>query len=697
MKNIYKIFLLLLFFPVITSAQDKIKLTQDQILKELPTGIINNIPIAYDFLDNTKLLIKYDNKCYSYDVVNGTKSEYTCASPIKISKFENLVDGWKNPTFSPDSTKIAYTKDNDLYSLDVNTREIIRYTYDGSDLILNGWASWVYYEEILGRASHYKAFWWSPDSKILAFYKFDNKNVPVFPIFNSVGQHGSLNETRYPSAGDSNPELKIGFVSAGGGEVVWADFDSKKDQYFGIPFWNSEGNKFMVAWMNRSQDDLELFALEPYTGEKESIYKEHQDTWIDWMEGMLFTKNGIYIVRDFEMWEQIYYLTYDGTKFEKLTTGNNWGITLLKVDQKYLYYTAKKESSTRVDIYRVTLKNKKVERVSFDDLNFSNIIISPDARNIVAVASNAHTPNKLVNISIPKSGNLKNKIITTIADSKGEKFDDYDIALPEILFITTRDGYKLPVSVTWPVAMNKTKKYPVIVSIYGGPNSPQVRDRWSKPSFSNQWWANNGVIQLTLDTRSSGHLGKEGMNQVYRYLGILELQDFIDEIKYFTALPFVDKDKIGIEGFSYGGTMAALAVTEGNEYFKYGIAGGGVYDWQLYDTHYAERYMDRPVDNPDGYAKSMVYNRIENYKGDKTNMLRLTHGTGDDNVHFQNTLQLIDKLQQDGKNFELMIYPQGMHGYRGYQRKHSDMQDYIFWYKYLMDRELPEVLINYFK
>jgi dipeptidyl-peptidase-4 len=143
--------------------------------------------------------------------------------------------------------------------------------------------------------------------------------------------------------------------------------------------------------------------------------------------------------------------------------------------------------------------------------------------------------------------------------------------------------------------------------------------------------------------------------------------------------------------------MAALAVTEGNEYFKYGIAGGGVYDWQLYDTHYAERYMDRPIDNPDGYAKSMVYNRIKNYKGDKTNMLRLTHGTGDDNVHFHNTLQLIDKLQQDGKNFELMIYPQGMHGYRGYQRKHSDMQDYIFWYKYLMDREIPEVLKNYFK
>lgn len=264
-----------------------------------------------------------------------------------------------------------------------------------------------------------------------------------------------------------------------------------------------------------------------------------------------------------------------------------------------------------------------------------------------------------------------------------------------MITIKTRDGYELPASVIWPVDMDKNKKYPVKVDIYGGPDSPQVKDSWAGLFFRNQWWANHGVIQVTLDTRSSGHLGKTGINQVYRKLGVLELQDFIDGIKYFTAMPYVDKDKIGIQGFSFGGTMTALAVTEGNEYFKYGIAGGGVYDWRLYDSHYTERYMDRPQDNPDGYAQATVYDRVDAYKGDKTNMLRITHGTGDDNVHFLNTLQLIDKLQSQKKDFELMIYPQGMHGYRGNQAKQSNLQDYKFWYKYLLESEMPSILKDY--
>ncbi|MCF0178097.1 MAG: prolyl oligopeptidase family serine peptidase, partial [Bacteroidales bacterium] len=165
-------------------------------------------------------------------------------------------------------------------------------------------------------------------------------------------------------------------------------------------------------------------------------------------------------------------------------------------------------------------------------------------------------------------------------------------------------------------------------------------------------------------------------------------------IKNFRELPFVNKEKIGINGFSYGGTMTLLAVTEGSEYFPYGIAGAGVMDWSLYDTHYAERYMDRPQDNPDGYKASAVFERMGNYKGDKTNMLRITHGTGDDNVHFQNSLQVIDKLQELNKDFELMIYPEAMHGYRGYQQKQYQLQNFRFWYQYLLDSDLPEILRN---
>ncbi|MBP5210887.1 MAG: DPP IV N-terminal domain-containing protein, partial [Bacteroidales bacterium] len=200
-----------------------------------------------------------------------------------------LVPGWQNPTYSPDSTKIAYTLNNDLYSIDVATKKITRHTNTGSELSLNGYASWVYYEEILGRSSNYKAFWWSPDSKIIAFYHFDNTPVPMFPIYLAEGQHGTLNETRYPKAGDENPKVKIGFVSAAGGETVWADFDENVDQYFGIPFWNGEGDRFMVSWMDRAQDNLKLYSVDPIYGNKYEIYSEHQDTWIDWMEQMLFT------------------------------------------------------------------------------------------------------------------------------------------------------------------------------------------------------------------------------------------------------------------------------------------------------------------------------------------------------------------------------------------------------------------------
>ena len=647
-------------------AQQKTRLTDEQIANRIPAGIMRARPATA--------------------VTVGLQTE----------QMPQLVDGWVNPTWSPDHSKIAYTLGNNLYSIDVNTREIVQHTKDGSDVILNGYASWVYYEEIFGRASRYKAFWWSPDSKLLAFYRFDNSKVPMFPIYNSEGQHGSLNETRYPKAGDPNPEVKIGFVSVRGSEIVWADFDSSMDQYFGIPFWNGEGDRFMVSWMDRSQDNLKMYSVDPIYGNKYLIYEEHQSTWIDWMEQMLFTKDGMYIIRDTNMWQQIYFLSFDGKVYKRITDGGeNWGVRLLKVDKKYLYYTAKRETSVRNDIYRVTLSNNKVERISSGEYNYASVRVEEEnGTKIYASMSNLSTPTKEVVFNIPRDGNLKRMTMDVLFDSKGPDFDKYEIAMPELVYITTRDGIDLPATVIWPIGMDRSGrvKYPVKVNIYGGPDSPQVLDSWKGVSFNNQWWAYHGVIQVVLDTRSSGHLGKAGMNQVYRRLSVLELQDFIDGISYFRKFPFVNSQQVGIEGFSYGGTMSLLCVTAANEFFQYAIAGGAVADWKLYDTHYTERYMDTPQDNPSGYEQAMVFNRLGAYKGDKTNMLRYTHGTGDDNVHFQNGLQIIDKLQQLGKDFELMIYPQGMHGYRGYQSDQSNLQDYRFWYEYLLEDEMPDVL-----
>ena len=669
MKRLFTICVLALVACCALQAQEKKRLTDEQLASgKLPEGIVNLRPAP---------------------------EKGQIPTPEAMPQ---LVKGWENPTYSPDRRHIAYTLGGDLYSIEVATRKTIRHTTDGSNVVSNGYASWVYYEEIFGRPSRYRAFWWSPDSKLIAFYRFDDSRVPMFPIYDPAGQHGSLRETRYPKAGDPNPEVKVGIVSVSGDSVVWADFDPRSDSYLGTPFWDYKGRKLMVPWMSRSQDNMIIYSVDPLYGQKTSIYSEHQATWVEWPDQMMTNAKGIYLVRDYEMWQRIYFLSYDGKQFKYAADQKNyWGIRLLKLTDKYLFFTARGgESTLRNDIYRVTLSNNKVQRVSFGEYNFTAVRIADDDRSVTAMCSNSHTPMREVEIKIPSSGDVKEKDVNVIFDSKGPEYDNYLIAEREIVWITLRDGGKVPAAVIWPFDMDRSgkTKYPVKVDIYGGPDSQQVYDTYPAISMKTQWWANHGVVQVILETRSAGHLGRAGVNTVYRKLGVEELKDFIDGIKYFDAMPFINAKKVGIEGYSFGGTMALLAATEGNDYFQYAVASGGVMDWQLYDSHYTERYMDRPRDNADGYAASAVLNRLEKYRGDKTNMVRITHGTGDDNVHMQNTLQVVDKLQSMDKDFELMFYPGGMHGYRGAQQRHYEMQNYRFWYEYLLEQELPAVLKN---
>ena len=396
------------------------------------------------------------------------------------------------------------------------------------------------------------------------------------------------------------------------------------------------------------------------------------------------------MVRDFDMWEQIYFQSFDGKRLEKITDGENWGIRFVKVDMKEgsIYFTARREVSTRNDFYKVDLKTKKITRLSMGDYNYSSVYVAPDNKHFVAQYSNSVTPTRLSVISIGKK-----PVEKVIVDSKGEKFDEYKLAIPEMMSIEV-DGYVLPAQVIWPLDLDSTKKYPVLVSMYGGPNAGTVMDTWKGISERNQWWAYEGVIQIAIDHRASGHCGKEGLNFLHRNLLNIELVDYIEWIKELHKRPFVNRDKVGITGFSYGGSMTMLACTAGNDYFKYGIAGGGVYDWGLYDTHYTERYMDRPQDNPDGYANTRMMLKVDRYKGDSTNYVKITHGTSDDNVHMQNTMQLISALQDAGKQFDLMMYPGEFHGYRGKKSLHSTTGDYIFWYKHLLEKDAPKVLLD---
>lgn len=677
------------------------------------------IPASYKWLSNNEVAFSYDGSytdstCFKLQIQGKkTKRIEGVKAPEKYSSFPLQPDGAVNLTYSPDSTKLAFTRANDLWVVDIASGKETRLTHDGTETIMNGYASWVYYEEIFGRPSRYRAFWWSPDSKTLAFYRFDDTEVPMFPIYSAKGQDGTLRETHYPKAGERNPEVRIGFADIADGRIVWADFDPHEDQYFGTPFWGADSKTFFVAREPRIQNTLDLYAVSSADGSKKAIYHEKVDTWLDWMENMLFTDKGLYMVRSFETgWQQIYFLSYDGSTLRRLTDGPNWRIGLQRVEKDgTVYFTAERDSHVRQALYKVSPKGQ-ISALTDPAMNVADVSFAPDGKHFVTLSSNLRTPWE-VRLHDLKGRSELVGAMSGQADGTGS-----------IVTITV-DGLELPGVIYYPEDFDPSRQYPVHVDIYGGPDTPQVHDRWVAPSRY-AWYRQNGIIELIADCRAAGHNGRVGTDAIYKHLGTVEVSDFVEWAKWLQSLPYVKADKIGVEGFSFGGTMTTLLVAEAPSYYHYGIAGGGVYDWALYDTHYTERFMSTPEDNPDGYRETAVIRRVSGYPtkvgagsgagavsgagassaagaggasgagvgagagsgseaGVAPVMLKLTHGTGDDNVHFQNTLQLIDVLHKQGASFEFMIYPDGMHGYRGYQGAHFQKANQDFWLKYLKD------------
>ena len=448
--------------------------------------------------------------------------------------------------------------------------------------------------------------------------------------------------------------------------------------------------------MPRLQNTIDLYAVNYTDGTKRHVYNETYKTWLNWFDGVIFTESGLYMAREFETgWQQIYFLSYDGKEFRRLTDGTNWDVAIVRVDEKKgdVYFTAKRDAVAKQALYKVDKKGV-IKALTDPAYNATGISFSPDGKYFVASVSNVTTPTKIA--VYPNTGK-KTASVLVAADMRGNDYDASKYALGELVSITTSDGFTLPGMIVYPKDFDPSKKYPVHVDIYGGPDTPQVRDRWVTPNASNQWYSENGIIQITVDPRAAGHNGRAGLDMIYRQLTVWEVKDFCAWAEWLQSLPYVQADKIGVEGFSFGGTMTSMLLMQAPDKFHYGIAGGGVYDWALYDSHYTERYMDTPQANPEGYEVSKVLNYVNGYPTEynagsvnagevEPVMLKLTHGTGDDNVHHQNTLQLLDAMHKAGKKFDFMIYPDGMHGYRGYQGSHFNAANREFWLKYLLDK-----------
>jgi len=583
----------------------------------------------------------------------------------------------KNPSFSPDSRYLAYTRANDLFAFDLDNGLEYQITADGSETISNGWASWVYYEEILGRGSQYAAFWWSTDSKKIAFLRFDDGPVPVFPIFRSTGVHGELERQRYPKSGDPNPKVKLGMVALPENKVVWADFDENADHYVAWPVWLPAGDRLTVQWMNRGQDNIKIFRVDPATGGKDEIYDEKQAAWVEFFEDLYFFKDGSgFLLRsDVDGWRHLYYYDLKGTLKARLTEGP-WQVAAVnRVDEKnkWVYFSANKEVSTAAGLYRVRLDGRGLERLTREPA--SHVCqVSPGGTYFLDTSTSIDRPSK--QDLYRTDGTWLRAIDNSAAPALGE----YALAKKELFVIPTEDGLELPAYWIRPPDFDPGRKYPVLFTIYGGPGAPTVSN--SYPPLTSLFLAQEGIIVMSVDHRGSGHFGKKGMALMHRNLGKWEMNDLVQAVKWLRQKPFVDASKIGITGGSYGGYTTCMALTYGADYFTHGLAASSVTDWKLYDSVYTERYMDTPAENKEGYEFGSVMTHAKNLKG----MLFLLHGDMDDNVHMQNTVQLIDALMEEGKLFESMVFPNQRHGFGDKKRENASRRGVDFWLRNLLGR-----------
>jgi dipeptidyl-peptidase-4 len=724
-RKITTFFLLfMLIFVSISSAQKK-KLTYNQVYKFQGPKLTKSLPEFKEWLDDKHYLVKkpfgeenkstlvginaetfeetvfldyaqYEDKLLSgmsianptdqtsdYKYFLFTKENNLYHFSRESEKFTQLTDdGLKrvNTTLSPNGMKAAYTIDRDLYVFDIEKMEEIRITNDASDVIYNGYASWVYYEEILGRRSRYKAFWWSPDSKKLAFLKFDDSPIPIYKLYNPDGVHGEWEEEHYPKSGDPLPYVWFGISDLQSGKTAWADFDPKADHMIAWPFWHPNSKTVALQWIPRSFDEQKIFRINIEDGSKEEIYSEKQASWVDWFEDVyVFEDESGFIIRsDKDDWRHLYYHDWNGNEITKLTQGN-WPVyEITHVDEKNstVYFNAGKESTLETHLYKVGFKGGEITKLTQDE-GTHKCYVSANGSHIIGRYSNYITPTQLH--LLDSDGNK----IKLLGDSKSEIMDDYQLGKVEMFTVSTDDGYELPVKWVLPSDFDKSKKYPIIFSVYGGPGSKSVSNSWGRFT-SAHWYAQHGIIYAQMDNRASGHFGKKGMADVHRKLGVAEIDDFITVAKWANEQTFIDTTKIGVSGGSYGGYAVLMCLTRGADYFDYGIASASVTDWMLYDNVYTERFMDRPSENEEGYKNGSVMTYADQYRG----MVRIIHGTLDDNVHPQNSLQLIDKFQDLDKDFEMMFYPKSRHGVRFPKFHHNMRENTDFWFRNLLGRSL---------
>ena len=623
----------------------------------LPPGATEPIVIeTYQFSpDLTKLLI-YTNSVRVWR--QNTKGEYYLwdFQARQLTPLSNAPGYQQFAKFSPDGRYVGWVREHDIFVRDLATGEEIQLTHDGSQHIINGTADWVYEEELSLR----DAFRFSPDGSRIAFWRFDQTVIEPFYMIDETTLYPTLMPVRYPKAGAANSEVRIGVVEIASGTTTWMDLGSDTDIYIADMDFAGTSSEIWLTRLNRHQNRLDLLLANVEDGSSRVIMTDEDEAWVDQEEPLWFDDGRQFLfMSERDGYRQAYLYRRDGSPVRKVTSGG-WDVTSVwGVDERndLVYFTGSVDGPLTRPLYRIGLNGRGLRRISTES-GTHTVEFNPTYSMYVDESSTATTP------PTQTLHEADGRLIRTIDGNEelAAAVAALGLAPPEFLALAGADGTVLNGLIMKPRDFDPNRTYPLLMHVYGGPGSQRVTDRWDGQRYLwHQLMVHQGYLVAIVDNRGTGARGRDFKKQTYLKLGQYETADQIAAARHFASLPYVDGDRIGIWGWSYGGYMSLLSLFQGADVFKAAISVAPVTDWRLYDTIYTERFMRSPQENPEGYELGSPVTYADRLEGN----LLIVHGTGDDNVHSQNTTQLIVKLEGAGKQFDLRLYPNKTHSIRG--------------------------------
>ena len=562
------------------------------------------------------------------------------------------------PQFSPDGNKIAFVRDNNIFIADLNSGSEYQITNDGKyNEIINGTTDWVYEEEF----GFTQGFQWSPDGKKIAYYRFDEKHVKEFNMLLYGSLYPYEYRFKYPKAGEENAHVSIQIYNVENGKSTKVYIGEEKDQYIPRIKWTSHPEKLAVFRMNRHQNHLEILLADAVSGATELMYEETNKYYIDITDDLTFLKDGKSFIISSENsgFNHLYHHNMDGTQIRQITQGE-WDVNnFLGVDEEngLLYFTSFEESPMENQLYTIKLdgsnKVKLTQQPGWHSPSFSE-----NFNYFINSFTTISTPPVF---TVNRSDGSLLRLLQDNAQLK-QTISDFNYVKPEFFNITAEDGTILNGWMMKPADFDPAKKYPLFMYVYGGPGSQTVTHRWN--TFNGAWFqllTQMGYIVVSVDNRGTGGRGEEFKKLTYQQLGKFEALDQIEAARKLSERSYIDGKRMAIFGWSYGGYLSSLCLALGADVFDAAIAVAPVTTWRFYDTIYTERYMRTPQENPDGYDNNSPINHVENIKG----AYLLVHGSSDDNVHYQNAMEMAKELINADVDFEMMIYPNNNHGIAG--------------------------------